>query len=50
MTDLTTTERSILVRRALGFSNEEIGRACEVGKEGIEGLVLRAADLVRSSR
>ena len=47
---LTRRELSILLRRALGFSDEEIMRAYGADSEELRELMLRAAKLVRGPR
>jgi DNA-directed RNA polymerase subunit RPC12/RpoP len=44
---LTRKERSILLRKTLGFSNEAVMRAYGVGKAELEDLERRAVGLIR---
>lgn len=48
--DLTKRELSILLRKALGFSDEEIMRAYCADSEELRELMLRAAKLARGPR
>ncbi len=45
--DLTKRERSILLRKAFGFSDEEIMRAYDASAKELQDLMRRAAHLVR---
>lgn len=48
--DLTKREQSILLRKVLGFSDEEIMRAYRVGSDELKELVSLATNIVRRRR